>query len=371
MQLAKTLAALERLRDAGVPFISVLSDPTTGGVFASFAARRRRQRRRAERAHRVRRARGSPRARSRRSCRTGFQRAEFLFATGSSTASSPRPDLRDEVARLLAASCASARHGLGRGDERLRERQCATHGDWRSCRLPAAVVPRRSLAGPRSRSRRRTTASPSAAHRGRRRGRRPRDAVWARVQLARNLSARGPSSSSQAMTDEFIELHGDRLFGDDAAMVGGLAPARRPADRRRSASRRAPTPTRTSGATSGCRTPRATARRCGSWSSPSGSGLPVVTFVDVPGRASRARIRGARHRRGDRPLDRADEPAADADRDGHHRRGRLRRRARDRRRRRRHRPRERGLLGDQPGGLRRRSCGGPPTRRRPRPWRCG
>src|SRR5689334_20365780 len=36
MQLAKTVAALERLRSSGVPFISVLSDPTTGGVFASF-----------------------------------------------------------------------------------------------------------------------------------------------------------------------------------------------------------------------------------------------------------------------------------------------------------------------------------------------
>ena len=51
-----------------------------------------------------------------------------------------------------------------------------------------------------------------------------------------------------------------------------LRPDRRPARRRRSASRRAPTPTRTSAATSGCRTPRATARRCGRWSSPSGSG---------------------------------------------------------------------------------------------------
>jgi acetyl-CoA carboxylase carboxyl transferase subunit beta len=38
MQLAKTMAALERLRDAGVPYVSVLSDPTTGGVFASYAA---------------------------------------------------------------------------------------------------------------------------------------------------------------------------------------------------------------------------------------------------------------------------------------------------------------------------------------------
>ena len=38
MQLAKTLGALERLRAAGVPYLSILSDPTTGGVFASFAA---------------------------------------------------------------------------------------------------------------------------------------------------------------------------------------------------------------------------------------------------------------------------------------------------------------------------------------------
>lgn len=37
MQLAKTVGALERLRTAGVPFLSLLSDPTTGGVFASFA----------------------------------------------------------------------------------------------------------------------------------------------------------------------------------------------------------------------------------------------------------------------------------------------------------------------------------------------
>ena len=37
MQMAKISAALARLHDAGVPFISVLTDPTTGGVTASFA----------------------------------------------------------------------------------------------------------------------------------------------------------------------------------------------------------------------------------------------------------------------------------------------------------------------------------------------
>jgi len=37
MQLAKTVAVLERVRASRVPFISVMSDPTTGGVFASYA----------------------------------------------------------------------------------------------------------------------------------------------------------------------------------------------------------------------------------------------------------------------------------------------------------------------------------------------
>ena len=38
LQLAKTAAALERLNQAGIPFISILTDPTTGGVLASFAS---------------------------------------------------------------------------------------------------------------------------------------------------------------------------------------------------------------------------------------------------------------------------------------------------------------------------------------------
>lgn len=37
MQMAKTCALVEKLREVGVPFISILTDPTTGGVAASFA----------------------------------------------------------------------------------------------------------------------------------------------------------------------------------------------------------------------------------------------------------------------------------------------------------------------------------------------
>ena len=38
MQMAKTVAAVDELREAGLPFISILAHPTTGGVAASFAA---------------------------------------------------------------------------------------------------------------------------------------------------------------------------------------------------------------------------------------------------------------------------------------------------------------------------------------------
>ena len=38
MQMAKTSAALARLHEAGIPYISVLTNPTTGGVTASFAS---------------------------------------------------------------------------------------------------------------------------------------------------------------------------------------------------------------------------------------------------------------------------------------------------------------------------------------------
>src|SRR6185369_13978926 len=100
MQLAKTLAALERLRDAGVPFLSVLSDPTTGGVFASFAA-----------VGDVNVAEPNALigfAGSRVSSGTiaqelpeGFQRSEFLFAHGFIDRVVARPELRNEVTHLL------------------------------------------------------------------------------------------------------------------------------------------------------------------------------------------------------------------------------------------------------------------------------
>jgi acetyl-CoA carboxylase carboxyl transferase subunit beta len=100
MQLAKTLAALERLRDAGVPYVSVMSDPTTGGVFASYAAMGD-----------VNLAEPNALigfAGARVGAGTigqelppGFQRSEFLFSHGFVDRVVARADLRRELAQVL------------------------------------------------------------------------------------------------------------------------------------------------------------------------------------------------------------------------------------------------------------------------------
>ena len=100
MQLAKTVATLERLRAAGVPFVSILTDTTTGGVFASYAV-----------LGDVNVAEPNALigfAGARVSAGTiaqelpaGFQRSEFLFEHGFLDRVVHRSALRDEVVGLL------------------------------------------------------------------------------------------------------------------------------------------------------------------------------------------------------------------------------------------------------------------------------
>lgn len=100
MQMAKTSSRLSLLHDAGLPYISILLDPTTGGVTASFAML------------------GDvivaepkaligfagPRVIKQtigRDLPEGFQRAEFLLEKGFLDKVVPRADMRDTLATLL------------------------------------------------------------------------------------------------------------------------------------------------------------------------------------------------------------------------------------------------------------------------------
>jgi acetyl-CoA carboxylase carboxyl transferase beta subunit/acetyl-CoA carboxylase carboxyl transferase alpha subunit len=268
MQLAKTLAAIERLRAGGVPFISVLSDPTTGGVFASFAA-----------VGDVNVAEpnaliGFAGARVAASTiaselPAGFQRSEFLFSHGFIDRVVTRPHLRDELAHLLRLLPAHPESAL--------EAEPAAE-DLPGFR-PLSFLS--SLAGRVAETAPTNGATPQAPHEPLT-GDDARETVWAKVQLARNLRRPRTLEFVAAMTDDFIELHGDRLFGDDEAMVVGLARL----DGRRIA---------VVGQQKGADTDENIQRNFG-MPHPEGYrkamrimemaerfGLPLVTFVDVPG----------------------------------------------------------------------------------------
>ena len=100
MQMAKTSAVIERMKAAGVPYVSVMTDPIYGGVSASLALL------------------GDinvaePDARAgfagpniieqtiRQKLPRGFQRSEFLLEHGAIDMIIPRADMRDTLARVL------------------------------------------------------------------------------------------------------------------------------------------------------------------------------------------------------------------------------------------------------------------------------
>jgi acetyl-CoA carboxylase carboxyl transferase subunit beta len=100
MQLAKTVAALGRLGDAGVPFISLMTDPTTGGVFASFAALGDVNIAEPNALIGFAGARVAAGTISEQ-LPEGFQRSEFLFEHGFVDLVVPRAKLRETIVGLL------------------------------------------------------------------------------------------------------------------------------------------------------------------------------------------------------------------------------------------------------------------------------
>ena len=100
MQMAKTSAALERLRQAGIPYISMMTDPVYGGVSASLAMLG--DINMAEPGALIGFA--GPRVIEqtvREKLPEGFQRSEFLLDHGALDMIVSRGELRSTIARLL------------------------------------------------------------------------------------------------------------------------------------------------------------------------------------------------------------------------------------------------------------------------------
>ena len=101
MQMAKTSAALGRLRAAGLPYISVLTHPTTGGVSASFAMLGDLNIAEPEALIGFAGQRVIEQT-VREKLPEGFQRSEFLLEHGTMDQSVDRREMRDRLAHLLA-----------------------------------------------------------------------------------------------------------------------------------------------------------------------------------------------------------------------------------------------------------------------------
>jgi len=100
MQLAKTSAKLAQLSDAGIPYVSIMTDPTTGGVTASFAMLG--DIHIAEPAALIGFA--GPRVIKQtigKDLPKGFQRAEFLLEKGFVDMIVHRKEMKETVARIL------------------------------------------------------------------------------------------------------------------------------------------------------------------------------------------------------------------------------------------------------------------------------
>ena len=172
MQMAKTAAAAMQLHRAGVPVISVLADPTTGGVYASYGSQ----------GDVILAEPGAligfagPRVIAETTGQAppeGTHTAEFLLEHGMLDQIVDRSQLRGTLAALL----------------QLFERP------------EAAAV------------RKRGTYHPEPT---------PPASAWDEVQLARRPDRPTASTYIASLAPAFIELHGDRLFGDDPALVAGL-----------------------------------------------------------------------------------------------------------------------------------------------------
>jgi acetyl-CoA carboxylase carboxyl transferase alpha subunit len=186
MQMAKTGQATARLAEAGVLFISLLTDPTYGGVSASYATLG--DVLISEPGAHIGFAGPSVIEQTiHQKLPAGFQTSEFLLERGMLDIVTPRENLRRTIRNLLE---------LHAGAEAARHESPAA----RAARLPAAdgTAP---------------VDDPDQL---------PARDPWDVVQLARHIDRPRMLDIVEHAFDDFNELQGDRMFRDDRAVIGGL-----------------------------------------------------------------------------------------------------------------------------------------------------
>jgi len=173
VQMAKTAAAAQRAHDAHVPYISILTHPTTGGIYASFATQGDMILAEPEALIGFAGPRVIKGVTQTENQELRTHNAEFLLERGFIDAIVERGRLRNTLATIL--------------------RLITAHDTLVAPAAPAAQQVSRQV-----------------------------DAAWDAVQVARHIDRPTTLDYIHRISPQFIELHGDRTFGDDPAVVAGL-----------------------------------------------------------------------------------------------------------------------------------------------------
>lgn len=213
MQMAKTSAALKRHSDAGLLYITVLTDPTTGGVTASFAML------------------GDiilaepkaligfagPRVIEQtihKKLPKGFQRSEFLLKHGFIDKIVERKDMKTVLEQILTMHRLTTKHsGIVKNTGAVSEINTDLNTVNPSSKREDVQAVSNKNAG-KSRKQKLSLAQKKRAG---------KKTAWERVLTSREKDRPVGEDYIYGLFEEFIEFHGDRNFGDDAAICGGIA----------------------------------------------------------------------------------------------------------------------------------------------------
>lgn len=224
MQMVKTSEALGRLQESGQLFVSVLTDPTMGGVTASFAmlgdiilaepgaligftGQRV-----------IQQTIGGK-------LPEGFQRSEFLLKHGFTDAIVPRRDQRAVLAHILrlhvkgAAELASETAPVFEEAELAEE---STREEVAPKKAPGIL----DAAANALQNLQRLAFGQKAEKEEERESRFSEGGLrsaWETVKLSRAKDRAHAKDYIDALFPDFMELHGDRCYGDDEAVIGGIA----------------------------------------------------------------------------------------------------------------------------------------------------
>lgn len=183
MQMAKTSAALKKLSDAGLLYCPILTDPTTGGVTASFAML----------GDVIMAEPGAligfagPRVIRQtigQELPEGFQTAEFLVEHGIIDGIVERKNLRKTIYFLVKA-------------HRCKEGRYAEFGEMDYKNSLSEIVNERACIS--------------------------KDlSAWEKIRAVRSVERASSLDYIETIFDHFVEAHGDRAFRDDPAIIGGI-----------------------------------------------------------------------------------------------------------------------------------------------------